>query len=782
MSGFCDRSAVCVRFLFRPVRCLASSVCTTLLTVFLSFLVQTDISADPAKKWRAWWELGGYYGTDNASRGEAALFLPLGQSDTALLFADLRGKLFERDVEEGNLALGFRTTRSSGVNLGIWGGFDYRNSTFGNAFPQVSGGIEALTERFDFRANGYWPTVQDELASRSTTFAGGPATVGLAGTQVVTTSLLTSTTTTTRELALHGFDAEVGMRLFGNERANVRVYGGGFWFDHSDFSGEVAGPKARIEFRVEDIIRALPGSRLTLEGEVSHDDVRDDKWEVGARLRLPFGGPGDDLPGPVSLSPLERRMTESLERDTDIVTGADTQVTQVSQAVSQQLTDAGSGEQLNVFHVADTAQGTGDCSSPGNACTTATALGLAGTGDSFVPVDVAGTIAASLAFNAARQQAIGGGDTGNATLTLSDAGASALTLTGLGGRATLNGTLTLFQANAVAGFDINNAGGDALLVSSDVGMTGNAVSDMTISGSGSGVHFTGTSAGMVTFASSVTVNGTAGGAAFRVEGGSASATYSGNIDQAQNNFVVNVDGDHTGTLTFDTGTITATNGSGIQFTNADGRYTFAGAVSLSDPGASDTNLSITNSGGRFLFSDLTVTSAANSGIIITNANDTRVTDVTFSNANVSDAGSFGMFMSAGADALVRVSISNSTLDNPGDGFSAIEARSSGATIHLTATDNVITNAPADGIVVRPDSGGAVACLDASGNSNGAGGPPDSAVGSFAFVLNEQPAATLRVAQSSAAALGVANNGGAGDVSIPTFAVDFGVGCALPVAP
>ena len=50
------------------------------------------------------------------------------------------------------------------------------------------------------------------------------------------------------------------------------------------------------------------------------------------------------------------------------------------------------------------------------------------------------------------------------------------------------------------------------------------------------------------------------GAAFSVVGGSVSTTYTGNISQASNAALLSVTGGHTGTLTFNTGTLSATNG------------------------------------------------------------------------------------------------------------------------------------------------------------------------------------------------------------------------------
>ena len=90
------------------------------------------------------------------------------------------------------------------------------------------------------------------------------------------------------------------------------------------------------------------------------------------------------------------------------------------------------------------------------------------------------------------------------------------------------------------------------------------------------------------------------GAAFNVSGGSVTTTYSGNVSQASNAALVNVAGGHTGTLTFSTGTLSATNGTGLQFDNADGAYNFNGTNTLN---GGDAGVDIVNgSGGAFNFS------------------------------------------------------------------------------------------------------------------------------------------------------------------------------------
>ncbi|HET6977403.1 MAG TPA: Ig-like domain-containing protein [Pyrinomonadaceae bacterium] len=74
---------------------------------------------------------------------------------------------------------------------------------------------------------------------------------------------------------------------------------------------------------------------------------------------------------------------------------------------------------------------------------------------------------------------------------------------------------------------------------------------------------------------------TASGAVFNISGGTASVTYAGDITQANNAALVSIGGGHSsGTITFSSGTLSATNGTGLQFNNADGTYNFNGTTSL----------------------------------------------------------------------------------------------------------------------------------------------------------------------------------------------------------
>jgi len=294
--------------------------------------------AEP-KPFFGWWEFGGYFNTDDTSRGEVVIFSPLAQSDRSLLFLDARGQFFEHDTQESNLALGLRQMTASGWNLGVWSSWDHRNTSHDIGFDQVSFGLEALSVGMEFRANGYVPLDDSALVSSSTAFTPGVPFAELSGSDLfVVTGGDVTTTSLLFELAYHGFDAEAGILLFGGDRDpnapvsgprhELRAYAGGFWFDSKDAEEEIAGPMGRLDYRIEDVIASVPGSRFTIESELSHDEVRDTRFEVGARLRIPFGvGRPAKLARIAELTGQQRLMVERLERDTDIITNDQTEVT-----------------------------------------------------------------------------------------------------------------------------------------------------------------------------------------------------------------------------------------------------------------------------------------------------------------------------------------------------------------------------------------------------------------------------------------------------------------------
>jgi len=286
------------------------------------------------QKWSSWLGTGAFYGSDDDSRGEVQLFSPFWQNERDLTFFEIRGKLLEHDVNEVNAALGHRSMMYGGWNLGVWLGIDTRKSQIDNRFWQIAGGVEALHPDWDVRVNAYGPLTDPKASTEL-------AKVRLSGNQILMTG--------GNEVALGGFDVEMGMKvplrpLLGDhdKRHELRVYAGGFYFDDGDALQHVAGPKIRATWKIDNIMKGLPGSRLELGTRYSYDDVRRDRWEAGIQLVIPLSRSGSTHRP--RLTSQQRRMTEGLERDTDIIT---------VDSKAEQVIDAATGAPFNSVSLAN---------------------------------------------------------------------------------------------------------------------------------------------------------------------------------------------------------------------------------------------------------------------------------------------------------------------------------------------------------------------------------------------------------------------------------------------
>jgi hypothetical protein len=191
-------------------------------------------------------------------------------------------------------------------------------------------------------------------------------------------------------------------------------------------------------------------------------------------------------------------------------------------------------------------------------------------------------------------------------------------LTGTGGTAlqgTNFGTLSLTEVNVSS-----NAQAISLTTGTLSGPSLSTASFGTISsGGGTNGILLNAVAGTMT-ATGGTLTGTATGSTFSVIGGTVNVTYSGSISQAANNAAVSVIGGHgTGTITFQTGTVSASNGTGLQFDNADGTYNFNATTTLN---GGDAGVDILNgSGGTFSFSTNTsITNPSGAGFLVNGSN------------------------------------------------------------------------------------------------------------------------------------------------------------------
>jgi len=408
-----------------------------------------DVAAAPPRevKWGPHLDIGGKFGNERLL-GRGDLFIPFWQDPRSLAFLDVRAMGDDNDTIEGNFGVGFRRMFGEKVILGGYGFFDLRSSDRGgdrNEFISGTVGIEALTEDFDFRVNGYIPEDETKNAPNKTkaSLSGGSLFVKRG-----------------RERALYGVDGELGVRVpfLPEPLWDTRLYAGGFYFDAPQFD-EVLGPRGRAEMRLYDLPLLPANSRLTLTGEVSHDEVRDVVAFGGVKVRIPFygfwnAGHGSGPQG--GLTRLERRMVDPVVREVDIVTNAE--------AIDEEpAVNPKTGNRIEQVRFADAAGG-GDGQSPGSPDELADAIAGAGT-DGVVVVDAGtGDVLGNVTLEDG-QSLLGGG--ANLLVVGANSGTQAM-WQAPGERPTLvdgldNGStiIVLAENNLIGGVDLDGLGNDA---------------------------------------------------------------------------------------------------------------------------------------------------------------------------------------------------------------------------------------------------------------------------------------------------------------------------------
>lgn len=283
---------------------LFSIAVTTALTLF-SWQVQAQ------DKWEAYIDLEGKIGNER-DLGEIDFFMPLSQDEDTLFFSDIRARKDNNSGSEGNFGLGMRRMLDNGWNVGAYGYFDRRKTPYDNYFNQITLGAELLGQDWDARINAYQP-----IGNKNET-VNALNTATLSGTSFAVTQ--------GEEVAMKGFDAEVGYRLpvFDvDSGTNLRAYAGGYHFS-SDTNGvdDVQGPRLRLDLTFDELPFAWEGSRFSIGAEWQNDDPRGSQGFASARLRIPFSVFTGQKNPSKTLNTQERRMMDPIVRDIDVVTQA----------------------------------------------------------------------------------------------------------------------------------------------------------------------------------------------------------------------------------------------------------------------------------------------------------------------------------------------------------------------------------------------------------------------------------------------------------------------------
>ncbi len=259
------------------------------------------------------------------------------------------------------------------------------------------------------------------------------------------------------------------------------------------------------------------------------------------------------------------------------------------------------------------------------------------------------------------------------------------TATGSNSGTIIEGGVVLGSGDTISGVTLGNTGAGTALSGTNFGTfnvdhttvnTDNNGMILNTGAFGAGAAFTSFTSGGATDVSLTNVTGSVDlgtgtmAGQFAVSGGSVNTTYSGNLSQANNAAMLDVTGGHSGTLTFQTGTLNATNGTGLQFDNADGTYNFNGTTTLNGGNA---GVDILNgSAGTYTFGSNTSITSPSGGAFNENA----------SAANVTYNGT--ITQSSAATAVSAVNNTGGTLDFNG----AVTASTSTATaVNLTGNNS-----------------------------------------------------------------------------------------------
>ena len=353
-------------------------------------------------------------GGNDGADGGLELMAPFVEGEGSLLFGLARGVVGD-ESGTGGVGLGYRSQVLPGWILGGYGMVDYQRGRSREGYFQGVLGVEALTESFDFRINGYLPENDETTLADVTGGAPPPPPVTLGEIVIVDheIGLVTGVTAGTGavfrafEQPLPGIDAEIGYRL-PLPGHDVRIFLGAFHFDDGDYES-ITGPKARAEWRIHDLDLFGNNSRLTIEAGIRDDDVRGTDASAGVRIRIPFGGVPSNQRGH-ELAGLDQRMLDPIRRENHIVTGeredmqAGTPATLEIEAVRAVETDS----EITSIWFADGAGG-GD-GTQGNETTLGAAVAGAGAGGLVVALGGSGDLAGNVTL-ANDQILLGGAST-----------------------------------------------------------------------------------------------------------------------------------------------------------------------------------------------------------------------------------------------------------------------------------------------------------------------------------------------------------------------------------
>ncbi len=252
-------------------------------------------------------------GYDGTTRFEG--FVPLRQIPGAdITFLESRFLLDNDGDIGGNIILGHREYDEPDDR--IWGGyvaFDSRE-TDDNTFHQLGLGVETLGEIWDARINGYIPLGDSsQLVDEDIFDTGVQNNARFEENLLLLSQRREQRITRIREVALGGFDAEVGARIAHWDGGDLRGYGGIYFYGGEGVSDSL-GWRLRLD--------ANPTDTIDLGLAVQHDDIFG--TNVIASVGITF--PGTRPVGPITDAEIvQARLGEPVVRNYSIAIDTQTE-------------------------------------------------------------------------------------------------------------------------------------------------------------------------------------------------------------------------------------------------------------------------------------------------------------------------------------------------------------------------------------------------------------------------------------------------------------------------
>ncbi|MBB5364606.1 cadherin-like domain-containing protein [Deinococcus humi] len=274
---------------------------------------------------------------------------------------------------------------------------------------------------------------------------------------------------------------------------------------------------------------------------------------------------------------------------------------------------------------------------------------------------------------------------------------------------------TGFGTLDLSNVDVSSTGGPALDLTN--GTLNGTVNGLSSSNSATtGVNLNGV--GGTLTAAGGSISG-ATGTAFNVTGGNVNVRYGGSITSgsAPLSALLSVSAGHTGTLAFE-GALSATNGTGLQFDDADGTYNFNAPTSTTSLNGGDAGIDILHgSGGTFAFgrseapADFAVTNPSGSALVV-NASRPNITY----NGNLTKSGtSAGLLVDITNQASGTVTFQNGTLSSSSTTGTGLNFSNADGTVNLNGMTTL--NGGDAGIDVIAGSSGTIKIADGTGSAS-----------------------------------------------------------------